>query len=214
MRGTGLTRRSVFFLVPFLSLPTFLLSSAAFASGASTPETTEGPYYPQVMTKDDNGDLVKIEYSDREADGEILHLTGRVLDLARRPLAGARVEIWQCDNNGVYHHTDDRSYVLRDMAFQGFGYVIADQTGGFAFRTIVPVPYPGRTPHIHIKVHDNDRARLTTQLYLNGHRQNVLDFLFHVLTFAQRRQVEMQLNPVAGGERKAFRTAIDLVVPS
>ena len=214
MRRAGLPRRSVSFMVPFLSLPTFLLSNAAFGSSGSTPETTEGHYYPQVMPKDDNGDLVKIKNSDREADGEILYLTGRVLDLARRPLAGARVEIWLCVKKGVYHHTDDRLYALRDMAFQGFGYVIADQTGGFAFRTIVPVPSPGRTPHIHIKVHDADRVRLTTQLYLKGHRQNVLDFLFHVLTFAQRRQVEMQLNPVAVGERKAFRTAIDLVVPS
>ena len=109
MRRAGLTRRSVSFMVPFLSLPTFLLSNAAFGSSASTPETTEGPYYPQVMPKDNNGDLVKIESLDREADGEILHLTGRVLDWARRPLAGARVEIWQCDKNGVYHHTDDRS---------------------------------------------------------------------------------------------------------
>ena len=64
MRRAGLTRRSVSFMVPFLSLPTFLLSSAAFASGVPTPETTEGPYYPQIMPKDANGDLVKIENSD------------------------------------------------------------------------------------------------------------------------------------------------------
>ena len=129
-------------------------------------------------------------------------------------MADARVEIWQCDANGVYHHIDDRSYTLRDKAFQGFGYVMTDQMGRFSFRTIVPVLYPGRTPHIHIKVYDNNGAILTTQLYLEGHRQNELDFLFHILTFAQRRQVEMQLTPGVIGERKAFRTAIELVISS
>ena len=214
MRRVGLTRRSVSFMVPFLSLRTFLLSRSAFARGMSTPETTDGPYYPRKISNDYDNDLAKIKGSGREAAGEMLYLTGRVLNLAGQPLADARVEIWQCDGNGVYHHIDDRSYALRDKAFQGFGYVMADQMGRFSFRTIVPVPYPGRTPHIHIKVYDNNRARLTTQLYLEGHRQNELDFLFHILTLAERRQVEMRLTPAVNGERKAFRTAIELVVSS
>jgi len=201
-------------MVPFLSIGTFLPSSLAFPRGMPTPETTAGPYYPRKIPNDYDSDLAKITGSDREAAGEMLYLTGRVLNLAGQPLEDARVEIWQCDANGVYHHLDDRSYTLRDTAFQGFGYAMADQMGRFAFRTIVPVPYPGRTPHIHIKVYKNNRARLTTQLYLEGHRQNRLDFLFDILTFAQRRQVELRLTPVVNGERQAFRTAIELVVAS
>ena len=214
MRRVGLTRRSVSFMVPFLSLRTFLLSSSAFARGMPTPETTDGPYYPLKISNDFDNDLAKTTGSGQEAAGEMLYLTGQVLNLAGQPLADARVEIWQCDANGVYHHIDDRSYTLRDKAFQGFGYVMADQMGRFSFRTIVPVPYPGRTPHIHINVYDNNSARLTTQLYLEGHRQNELDFLLHILRLAERRQVEMRLTPAVNGERKAFRTAIELVVSS
>ncbi len=66
--------------------------------------------------------------------------SGRVLDANARPIAGVRIEIWQCDANGVYLHPGDRRRDSRDASFQGFGHAIADSAGRFAFRTIVPVP--------------------------------------------------------------------------
>ena len=143
----GLTRRAL-----ILTAPALLVPGVALAALAPTPGAREGPFYPVRMPSDDDADLIRVEGAVREAGGDILHLAGRVMDANARPIAGARIEIWQCDANGVYLHPGDRRRAARDAGFQGFGHAKADTAGRFAFRTIVPVPYPGRTPHIHVKV--------------------------------------------------------------
>ena len=157
MASGGLTRRALVFAASSLLVPTVVLAAVA-----PTPGAAEGPFYPVRIPSDDDADLVSVEGAVREAGGDILHLAGRVLDANARPIAGARVEIWQCDANGVYLHPGDRRRDSRDTGFQGFGHANADTAGRFAFRTIVPVPYPGRTPHIHVKVVRGGRNLLTT----------------------------------------------------
>ncbi|PLX45679.1 MAG: protocatechuate 3,4-dioxygenase, partial [Hyphomicrobiales bacterium] len=133
-------------------LPLALLAPGR-AFGAPTPAATEGPFYPSpdMRLKDTDNDLVKIEGAVREAGGEVIFLTGRVLSRSGQPLEGARVEIWQCDVNRRYLHRGDHG-AARDGGFQGFGHDITGADGSYRFRTIMPVPYPGRTPHIHVKV--------------------------------------------------------------
>ncbi len=209
-RGTvsdGLTRRALVFAAPSLVVPTMLL-----AAEAPTPGAAEGPFYPVRIPSDDDADLVSVEGAVREAGGDILHLAGRVLDANARPIAGARIEIWQCDANGVYLHPGDRRSDSRDSGFQGFGHAKADTAGRFVFRTIVPVPYPGRTPHIHVKVMHNGRDLLTTQFYRLGHPQNPSDFLFRRLAPNEQRRVSMAIRPRAASPRPAFETDIDLVI--
>ena len=111
--------------------------------------------------------------------GEPLALAGRVTDLDGRPLVGAQVEIWQCDADGHYHHPGDGGRA--DPDFQGFGRVTVDADGRYAFRTLRPVPYTGRTPHIHVKLRLSGRALLTTQLYVEGDPGNVRDGLWRSL---------------------------------
>ncbi len=111
-------------------------------------------------------DLVKIVDKLEQAGGEIVTLAGRVLDVSGNPIPGARIEIWQCDVNGRYLHRADQGAIARDAGFQGFGHDISGADGSYAFRTIKPVPYAGRTPHIHVKVLVDGRERLTTQFYL------------------------------------------------
>ena len=82
------------------------------------------------------------------------------------------VEIWQCDADGIYNHPGDDGQKRRDAAFQGYGRAEVDGDGRYAFRTIRPVAYPGRTPHIHFKVHAPGAGRLTTQMYVAGEPQN------------------------------------------
>lgn len=161
---------------------------------ALTPGGTEGPFYPlpSMRHDDDDSDLVRIVDSVERAGGEIVRLAGRVLDRDGRPLAGARVEIWQCDANGVYLHRRDPNHEFRDRAFQGFGQSLTGADGGYAFRTIKPVPYPGRTPHIHVKVWYDGRERLTTQFYLPDHPHNARDWLYNRIPADRREQVTLR----------------------
>jgi protocatechuate 3,4-dioxygenase beta subunit len=143
-----------------------------------TPPLTEGPFYPDRLPLDTDNDLILIGDSLTPAVGEITHLTGRVLDATGSPLRNVTVEIWQCDANEVYHHTRDLSSTRNqpDKNFQGFGRFVTGSTGEYRFRTIKPVPYPGRpAPHIHVKLKRGDRELLTTQINIAGHPGNEVD---------------------------------------
>src|SRR6478609_6376269 len=153
----------------------------AFAEQLSlTPKQTEGPFYPNKLPLDTDNDLLVINDGITPAVGEITHLTGRVLDLKGNPVRNAVVEIWQCDGNGVYLHTKDSEPKKdkQDKNFQGFGRFVTSSTGEYYFRTIRPVPYPGRTPHIHFKVKQGRKDLLTTQLYVKGDPGNEKDFIW------------------------------------
>lgn len=139
-----------------------------------TPAQTEGPFYPDKLPLDQDNDLVRVAGRNGAAAGEITHLTGRILDLNGKPLGGVVIEIWQVDHNGHYIHTRDAG-AANDADFQGFGRFETGQGGDYRFRTVKPVPYPGRTPHIHVKLQKGGRELLTTQLYVQGHPLNERD---------------------------------------
>ncbi len=156
----------------------YFLTPGAFAEELfRTASTTEGPFYPDKLPLDQDNDLIVIGNNSTPALGEVTQLSGRVLDVSGKPLKGLTVEIWQCDNNGVYIHSRDSKpkQSQRDQNFQGFGKFETSSTGEYRFRTIKPVPYPGRTPHIHVKVKRGDRELLTTQILIRGHQQNERD---------------------------------------
>lgn len=198
---------------------TFLKASTAGVAAAvvpqaaqaliATPGATEGPFYPapDMRFDDADNDLVRIEGQVREAGGEVIHLTGQVTDGDGIQVSGARVEIWQCDANGRYLHDRDDQDTPRDSAFQGFGHDVTGKDGNYRFRTIRPVPYPGRAPHIHVKVITAKRT-LTTQLYLAGDPGNERDVLYRRLSAAERRTVEMQFETRDG----VPTTIVNLVV--
>src|SRR3954451_3314096 len=145
---------------------------------AATPERTEGPFYPDRLPLDTDNDLIIINDKLTPAVGEITHLTGKVLDRNGSPIRDATVEIWQCDANEVYLHTGDSASKKdqQDKNFQGFGRFTTGSTGAYRFRTIKPVPYPGRpAPHIHVKVKKGARELLTTQINIAGHPGNAID---------------------------------------
>lgn len=197
-------RRKLFF--GLMALPISALAAVAFR----TPPASEGPFYPTSgMRFDDiDNDLVKITGEVEQAGGEVVKLAGRVLDSAGKPIAGARVEIWQCDVKGRYLHRDDYGMSSRDHAFQGFGHDLSGVDGSYSFRTIKPVPYAGRTPHIHVKVLVDNRERLTTQFYLPDHPANQNDWLYQRVPQAKRELVTMNFLP---GEQ-VLRAVLDIVV--
>jgi protocatechuate 3,4-dioxygenase beta subunit len=102
--------------------------------------------------------------------GRPAELAGFVLTSACRPVAGALIELWHADDAGEY---DNKGFRLR-------GHVFADGKGHYAFRTIVPGLYPGRTRHFHIKVQAAAESPvLTTQLYFPDEPRNREDDFFH-----------------------------------
>lgn len=143
-----------------------------------TPRQTEGPFYPNKLPLDTDNDLLIINDTITPAVGTVTHLTGRVLDAKGNPVRSAVVEIWQCDNNGAYLHSGSDNGTKRDKHFQGFGRFLTSAKGEYYFRTIKPVPYPGRTPHIHFKIKKGGKELLTTQCYIKGEPRNLRDGIF------------------------------------
>ncbi len=171
------------------------------------PSQTEGPFYPVALPKDADFDLLKNGSLDYRM-GQPTWLEGSVTDLQGTPVRGALVEIWQCDHAGHYDHPGDGGRI--DKAFQGFGRVTVNAQGEYRFRTIRPVAYSNRTPHIHVKVKLANRELLTTQLYVAGEPQNQRDFLWRNLSDAQRTALSVRRSPPrrADGQRARFNIVV------
>jgi protocatechuate 3,4-dioxygenase beta subunit len=165
----------------------------------ATPAQSAGPFYPMELPLDDDNDLTQVAGRTGVAAGRLTELSGRVLDLNGRAVTDARIEIWQCDANGRYRHPGDRGRAAPDENFQGHGQTRTDSSGRYRFRTIRPVPYPGRTPHIHIAVSAPQSAPLVTQLYINGEPRNAGDFLFNRVPADRRHQVQADFLPAGAG---------------
>lgn len=166
---------------------------------ARTPPQTEGPFYPDRLPLDTDNDLIIVNDSVTPAVGEITHLTGRVLDVTGSPIRNATVEIWQCDAKQVYLHSADSDSKAdqRDRNFQGFGRFITGSSGAYYFRTIKPVPYPGRpAPHIHVKVKKGGRELLTTQLVIAGHPGNEVDGIARGGSLFDRELLAVDFTPI------------------
>jgi protocatechuate 3,4-dioxygenase beta subunit len=176
-----------------------LAASPAWARLVPTPSATEGPFYPRSFPVDVDADLVQVAGRSGRARGTILHLAGTLVRPDGKPIEGAEIEIWQCDAGGIYHHVGSYSRGA-DPNFQGYGKTRTGAGGAFRFRTIKPVPYTGRTPHIHVIV-KAPGAKLTTQLYNAGEPQNERDFLFRSIRDpAARESVLMRFRPAPDAE--------------
>lgn len=151
--------------------------ASRLAEAADLPRTaaqTRGPFYPVELPLDRDNNLVNVAGRGEPANGQVTHVFGRVIDVEGRPIPGARIEIWQCNAFGRYHHPGDRGPAPIDPNFQGFGQTVSAADGTYRFRTIKPVQYPGRTPHIHFEVTAGGSV-LTTQMYVDGEPGNLRD---------------------------------------
>ena len=171
-----------------LALPGLFTAPGAFAEElARTPAQTEGPFYPDKLPLDTDNDLLIVNNTITQAVGEVTHLSGRILDAKGNPVRNALVEIWQCDSNGSYLHTKSGNRDKYNANFQGYGRFLTSSTGEYYFRTIKPVPYPGRTPHIHYKILKGGKELLTTQCYIKGHAGNDKDGVLRGMKDAKGR---------------------------
>jgi len=200
-------RRTLFKLCGALIIP-----GISYGSLTRTPWQGEGPFYPDTIPEDTDNDLVKNGELSVEARGKILILNGILVDLDSHPVNGVSIEIWQTDNNGVYLHSGSFARDIMDKQFQGFGRTKTDRNGRFFFRTLVPTEYPGRTPHIHMKLWREGQNVLTTQLYIHNHPQNESDFLFQRMSLTEQRINSMKLIPATNKNTAEYRTFVKIVV--
>ena len=125
------------------------------------------------------------------------------------------VEIWQCDANEVYLHTadSDSKKDQQDKNFQGFGRFTTASTGEYRFRTIKPVPYPGRpAPHIHFKVKKGDRELLTSQFNIAGHPGNKVDGIARSGSMFERELLSAEFKPIPGSKIGELAANFDIVL--
>src|SRR5438309_2946467 len=184
--------------------PAFFTTPGLFADELTrTPKQTEGPFYPTKLPLDTDNDLIIINDSLTPAVGMITHLTGRILDATGAPIRNAGVEIWQCDGHGVYLHPGSGNGDQRDPNFQGFGRFVTGSTGEYYFRTIKPVKYPGRSPHIHFKIRRSGKDLLTTQCYIKGDPSNDKDGVYRGIRDPKARDsVTIAFDPLKGSRVK------------
>ena len=140
--------------------PQALTPESVACDGTLTPAQSEGPYYTPNTPERDN--LVEAGMG-----GTPLLVTGKVLDQNCRPIAGAKLDFWQTDDGGEY---DNVGYRMR-------GHQFTDDDGNYALETILPGVYPGRPPHIHVKVNAPGGPVLTSQIYFEGQPGNETDGL-------------------------------------
>lgn len=189
-------------LVAATSAPGWL--TPAWAQGLSlrpTPSQTEGPFYPVTLPADTDFDLLR-NGSASYTPAQVAWIEGLVTDTRGVPVSGAVIEIWQCDQDGHYHHPGDGARA--HPAFQGFGRVAVGKDGRYRFRTLRPARYSGRTPHIHVKVKLDGFGLLTTQLYVAGDPGNPRDALWRRLDPADQTALTVPFEPGSDGLRARF----------
>jgi protocatechuate 3,4-dioxygenase beta subunit len=197
------------------------LGAPALAWSGVLPRMTDGPFYPSLAYRaralDWDADLTTVRGRAPDGQplpralGEHLDLHGVVLDVDGRPIDGTEIEIWQCDVRGSYRHPNGARDRI-DAGFQGFGSTRSDGQGRYRFRTIRPVPYPGRTPHIHVKLRHGAFGEVTSQLFVVGEPGNDNDFLYRDLSDAERADVALHLQRATAGDSVKWVAERDLRV--
>jgi protocatechuate 3,4-dioxygenase beta subunit len=195
-------------MIPFRAgLAALTLAAGVGAAGLPpTPPQPRGPFYPITFPRESDADLSR--HGGGEARGEVIVVAGRILRQDGTPVAGARVEIWQTNAYGRYHHEHDDSPAPLDPGFQGWGETRSDTDGSYRFRTVKPAAYSGRAPHIHFAVTLPGGRPFYTQLYLAGAAENASDFLFRRLSAAEQQRLVVRPE---GGPPPGAR--FDIVLP-
>lgn len=155
-----------------------LLPGSLLAQIRRTPTAVMGPFYPVAKPVEQDSDLSLLNGHAR-ALGQLIEVTGRVLDVHGNPVANARIEIWQANAAGRYNHPADRNSAPVDPNFQGYGVLRTDRLGRYRFLSVKPGPYPDengapRPPHIHFDI-TGKRSRLVTQMLFPGEPLNETD---------------------------------------
>lgn len=190
----------------------FFTAPGAFAAALQpTPHVGFGPFYPDHLPLDTDNDLLIVNDGITPAVGEVSYVSGRVLGPEGEPIRNAIVEIWQADTSGIYIHSKSGGdKAKQDRNFQGYGRFLTGESGEYLFRTIKPVAYTGRCPHIHYAVKLKGRDKWTTELHIKGHPLNAGDGVTRGVKNPEALEVEFK--PVTGAKAGELAAKFDLVM--
>jgi protocatechuate 3,4-dioxygenase beta subunit len=155
-----------------------------------TPQETFGPYFPVHTPRYHGFDLTRIPRNPGRALGQVIELSGRVLNVDGSPVKGAALEIWQANAAGRYANPIDKNPAPLDPNFQGVALLHTTAQGRYRILTVKPGAYPDpsggmRTPHIHFDVTSDD-YRLVAQMYFPGEALNEKDILMSTMPARHR----------------------------
>jgi protocatechuate 3,4-dioxygenase beta subunit len=180
-----------------------------------TPAQVLGPFYPITNVWAKTPDLTRPREGSGQAAGQVLQVTGRVLNLSGEPVRDAKIEVWQANTYGRYRHPSDNNPAPLDPNFDGAGVLTTDAEGRYGFKTIKPGAYPAgpnmmRPPHIHFQVTGRE-DRLVTQMYFEHEPYNDTDRL---LNSAERKEllIAKLLPPSPDLDADSKRTVFDIVL--
>jgi protocatechuate 3,4-dioxygenase, beta subunit len=182
VKNNGLSRRQLVVGGTALGVATPLMAQDLLdVLARSTPDQELGPFYPVARPLDQDADLTRLGGTGGTASGEIIDIFGTVFNHDGRPIPGAKLDLWQANAAGRYMHGGDmREDLPLDPHFQGSAVLVADGEGRYRFRTIRPGIYAfggrPRPRHIHFDI-SSRRARLTTQMYFPGEKENALEHI-------------------------------------
>jgi protocatechuate 3,4-dioxygenase, beta subunit len=184
---SGISRRTLLHLLVTSGIAGLGVNLADLLASDMRPETPNlvvGPFYPLLKPLDRDADLTRVRGHRGRAAGQVIDVSGRVLNRNGEPVRGARIELWQANSHGRYAHpSDPNTAAPLDPDFQGFALQVTDRDGRYRFKTIKPGAYPGqggsrmRAPHLHFDIQGRV-DRKVTQMFFPDEPLNAQDRLF------------------------------------
>ena len=168
-------------------------ASVAASALMPTPGEQMGPFFPVERLAEADADLTWIKGHKKRAEGNVIQVTGRVLDRHGNPVKGAKLDLWQCNAHGRYAHPNDPATMPIDPDFQGFASIRTGRGGDWRITTIKPAPYDSpigrRTPHIHLDVQGKSHRLITQMYFSDDDASNSKDQLYRGLGGSAERAV-------------------------
>jgi protocatechuate 3,4-dioxygenase alpha subunit len=182
-----------------------------------TGSSTIGPFFPAALATGTN-DLTRRRPDAPAAEGQLVLLSGRVLQEGGRPAVNFLVEIWQADAKGRFDHPADRRNEVADPNFAFWGRALTDAEGRYGFRTIKPGPVPGAdggtgAPYIAVTLLGSGlMRRLVTRIYFPDDPRNATDPLLRQIDPAARGRLVARPDARADVPEGALLLIFDVVL--
>lgn len=157
----------------------------AVQSKALTAESPMGPFFPLTVPADSDSDLTMLKGHSKRALGQVIEITGRILDQKGNAISGARLDLWQANAAGRYAHPADPATAPLDPDFQGFASIVSDAKGEWRVVTVKPAGYDSpighRPPHIHFDIRGRTHRNVAQLYFPEDAEGNAKDLLYKAL---------------------------------